>query len=71
MNILDMIKEHAKPLIAVPAILNGGNFLIMLLQSVSDGVITDQELHNLMQASSGLNIVILGIVMLIMKRNDQ
>lgn len=61
-------KKHLFKLITIPAIISALNFIVLILQSVSDGVITDQELHALIKASSGIDIIFLVIAITLLKR---
>ena len=62
-KIMNYLTAHAKSAIAIPAAISGFEFMALLIQSASDGVISEQELHALLKAGSGFNFVILAIVL--------
>jgi hypothetical protein len=70
-DLLKMIEKHIGKAIGIPFALNGIQFLLMLLHATSDGVIDHEELEGLLQAGSGIQMVLLAGVMayLKLKRN--
>lgn len=64
---LDWIQENLDKLVTVPVFSNIGTFALVLVQSLSDGVVTDDELHAIVQASSGLTLFMLTLVLAVLK----
>lgn len=64
---IDWLETHILKLIGIPVTLNVVKFALLLVQSLSDGVITDDELHSLMQLGSGVELIVLVIVMAVLK----
>jgi hypothetical protein len=64
---LDWLKNNLNHAVTVPLLLSTANFGLLLFESLMDGVITDNELHQLMQTSSGINMIILCGVLAIIK----
>lgn len=75
MNLIDRVQElvnkHALKAVSVTTLLSGGNFLIMLLQALADGKITDEELHQLITASSGIETLVLAVVIYFLRRQNK
>lgn len=67
MNIIEWIKNNVMKIITVPVVISTGNFAVLLVQSLSDGVITEDELHMLIKAGSGIQLVCLALVMGVLK----
>lgn len=64
----DFAKKHFMKFITLPAVISGLTFLLNILLALNDGVIDDKEFHNLMTSSSGVQMVILFLVMIVLKR---
>lgn len=43
-------------------------FILNLIQSAQDGIITDVEFHNLSAHANGVELLILAIVMIVLKK---
>lgn len=56
--------------LSIPTIISAGTFLMNLVQSLRDGVLSHDEIQNLIQSSSGIETLILGVAMLIWKKRD-
>ena len=67
MKILEWIKDNILKIAAVPVVVSSGNFILLLVQSMSDGVITDEELHALIKVGSGIELICLVAVMGVLK----
>lgn len=61
---------NAKPhvVIGVPAVLCAITFVTNLVASLSDGVLSSAELHELLSTADGFEAVVLGVVALVLKR---
>lgn len=64
----ELIKKNPFSALLLPSGLGGFNFFGNLLVAFSDGNIDGAELHNLMSSASGLETIILIIVMLALKQ---
>jgi hypothetical protein len=66
-GVMDVVGNHAPKVLAVPVALSlaewGGNLLL----AVSDGVITEEEFHSLASVASGMQAILLLVVMLALK----
>lgn len=58
-EIWEWLKNNVHKAVGVSVLLNLAQLLPMLVQYASDGVIDENELHQLLTASSGVNQVIL------------
>lgn len=67
MNVLEFIKKNILKIVTVPVVISAGSFALLLVQSLSDGVISDEELHSLIQAGSGIELVFLAVIMAVLK----
>ncbi len=68
----DFFEKHLGKFVGGTTILSSVNFVTLLVSSLSDGIITDEELHALIQASSGIQVVVLVVIMAFLKsRNDK
>lgn len=65
--ILNWLANNLTKVIGVPVVVNSMSFLALLFQSLSDGVIDETELHNLLTAGSGIDLIVLVFVMAVMK----
>lgn len=67
---LRFIKDHITKAVGLPAILSAANFAGNLFLAMSDGVITQQEFHNLMTSANGIESVVLIIAWLALRKKD-
>lgn len=67
--IKNWVKSHAYKILAIPAGIGGLEFIINLLGAAQDGVITREELHNLVALASPTQVVLIGIVMYALKKD--
>lgn len=65
---LEFLKTHLMKFLTVPVFLNALNFSLLLLQALSDGVLSDEEILKLIHASTGIQLVFLAIVMALLKK---
>lgn len=64
----DLLKNHAGKAIGVPTALSALTFFGNLALALSDGVIDDTEFHNLLTSASGVEMLLLGVLMLALKK---
>ena len=67
MKIFEWIKDNIIKIASVPVVVSSGNFILLFIQSISDGVITNEELHSLIEIGSGIEIICLAAVMAVLK----
>lgn len=70
-DLLRSAKNNVSKVVAIPAFVSSVQFLILLVQAASDGVIDDNELHQLMTAGSGINLIVLLLVYAILKLKNE
>ncbi len=63
----NLIEAHLGKAIGIPLGLNTIQFLLMLVNAISDGVLSHEELEALMKAGNGITLVLLALVMAYMK----
>lgn len=61
----EWIAGNLGKVLTVPTMISGINFASQLAKAMQDGVITDQEFHNLMTASNGVETLILAVVSIV------
>lgn len=66
-NIYNWIGKNIGKAIGVPIVLNSVEFILMLAHSLSDGVISHDELEALLKAGDGINLAFLAIVLAYLK----
>ncbi len=71
MDLLQFLEKNLNRILTVPVIISLMHFILLLIQSLSDGILTNEELHALIQGTSGINIVILGFVMIVLKLKSE
>jgi len=67
-NLKDWVNENASKAIGVPAALSALTFFGNLALALSDGVITQQEFHNLIASANGLESLVLIVLMIFLKK---
>jgi hypothetical protein len=63
MDWMNWVKNNLGKVVAVPITINTIEFAVLFLQSIQDGVITDEELHQMMQVGSGVSLIFLTAVL--------
>ena len=66
-GILSWVRGNAGKILAIPAVIGGMEFVINLLSAASDGIITREELHQLVALASPSQVILIGVVMLALK----
>ena len=69
-KILGFIKENPISALALPLFASAVNFFTALIDSLKDGTIDSKELHILTASSAGVETMLIGILMLIIKLRD-
>ena len=59
----NFVEKNLGKAITIPIALNGLEFLMMLIHSMSDGVIDHSELEALLKVGDGVSILLLTLVM--------
>ena len=67
--IINYIKDNPVASLLLPSGLNGVGFFANLLIAMSDGQIDSAEMHKLMSSASGVQLIILIIVMVALSKN--
>jgi len=67
----NLIKSNPFTSLFIPTTLGGMSFIVNLSIALSDGKIDSNEFHQLMSSSSGLQTVILVIIMAALKRENK
>jgi len=65
--IKDAIKGNPHLAVAVPAVMSSISFVTNLLTALSDGVIDDTELHQLMSSANGIEMLVLFLIMIALR----
>lgn len=68
--IVDWVKSNLQKVLLVPAAISGLEFIVNLLNAASDGVITREELHTLVNVATPVEVVSIGLVMLALRKKD-
>ena len=66
-SVWNFVEKHLFKFVATPVVLNGVEFLMMLMHSLDDGVISHEELEVLLKAGDGLSLTMLSLVMAYLK----
>lgn len=66
-DFLKWLQNNLHTTVAAPTIVSFMQFLYMLIQSASDGVIDNKELYQLMTMGSGFNLIVLLAVYVFLK----
>jgi len=68
--IFTWLKSNVTKAVGVPALLSGVSFFGNLFIALSDGVITEKEFHNLLTSSNGVEMIILVVLYVALKKKD-
>lgn len=65
-----LLESNPASIILVPSLLSAFTFFGHLVSALSDGVIDNQEFHQLMSTANGVEMVILFLIIYILNRNS-
>jgi len=71
MKLLKWLKTNVMKVVALPIALSSLQFLALLIQSLGDGMVDDNELHAMLQAGNSTSLFFLALVMAILKLNKR
>lgn len=66
-DLFNWLQSNVHKAVGVPALISTVQFLAMLMQYASDGVIDETELHQLLTTGSAINLAILIVVYAFLK----
>jgi len=66
-KIWNFLENNITKVIGIPLVLNAVEFLMMLMHSLEDGLISHDELEVLLKFGDGINLIILSSVMAYLK----
>ena len=67
----NFIKNNPVLSLVVPSLLSGANFFGNLIVALSDGQIDSNELHQLMGSANGVQMLLLVVIMVALKKKDK
>jgi hypothetical protein len=65
--VLNILVQHYGKILGLAAVIGSGTFFSNLMLDLSNGTVTDDQFHSLLSQASGVQLVLLGIVMAVIK----